>query len=97
MVPYRGEYCLNHQLSGFKVQGHFTVSGDRITLFNDPECHGPAVDGWDGGGGVLRFELVRDSCDHGGVRTWDLTFKGWVKVNPCRYRIANLWPAEVAC
>src|SRR5215204_2810550 len=38
MMFWRGAWFLHHQMSDFKTQGSFVVDGDRVTLFNDPNC-----------------------------------------------------------
>ncbi len=97
LVFHKGEHYLNHQLSGFKSQGHFTVSGRRLTMFNEANCHEPAVYSWRVTGNELTLELVDDPCPYANVRAEDLTSTAWIRVNPCLYRINNLWPAAVAC
>jgi hypothetical protein len=98
LILYRGEYYLHHQMSDFHSVGHFLVSGDRIALFNDVHCPDDrAVYRWSRERGVLTFELIEDSCTYGVVRAKDLGLMPWVRVNPCTYKITNLWPAEVAC
>src|SRR6266508_302977 len=98
LIFYQGEFYLNHMLSGFKTQGHFVVSGDRIEIFNDPNCpQDRATYRWRETGGTLALTLVGDPCDYGDIRAFDLTRKPWVRVNPCVYRFRNLWPTAIAC
>ena len=98
LIFYQGEYYLNHMLSGFKAQGHFVVSGDRVEIFNDPNCPTDrATYRWAVRGGNLTIQPVADPCDYGGTRARDLTMTQWVRVNPCVYRFRNLWPTAIAC
>jgi hypothetical protein len=95
---HRGNYWLNHQLSGFKSLGMYTVERDRVTLFNDPWC--PKDRGtyrWDVRGGALTFEPVSGTCVYEEARAKDLTKSPWTKIKPCVYLIEHLWPGPIAC
>jgi hypothetical protein len=104
LVIYRGAYYVDHQLSGFESQGHIEIQGHSLTLFNDPNCtsdrgtyrwtvtHDP-MDGHD----VLTLTPIDDACPFSGERADDLSFGPWERVNPCIYRIRNLWPSAIAC
>ena len=98
LVLYRGNYWLNHQLSGFRALGMFTVRGHRIRFFNDPWCpqdHGTYR--WSDRGGVLAFELLSGTCDYEKARATDLSKTPWDRIRPCIFRIEHLWPGPVAC
>jgi hypothetical protein len=98
VVFHRGYYWLNHQLSGFRSLGMYTVERDRVTLFNDPWC--PQDRGtyrWDVRAGELTFEPVSGTCDYEGARAKDLTKSPWTKIKPCIYLIEHLWPGPIAC
>src|SRR5215211_5601578 len=86
---WHGAWFLHHQISNFKTQGSFVVDGDRVTLFNDPNC--PQ------GKGVYRFETTDDECPWSGERADDLTRVQWTNVHVCARWIKNLWPGAVAC
>ena len=95
---HRGNYWLNHQLSGFKSLGMYTVDRDRVTFFNDPWC--PQDRGtyrWDVRAGALTFELVSGTCDYEEARAKDLMESPWTKIKPCVYLIEHLWPGPIAC
>jgi hypothetical protein len=98
LVLYRGNYWINHQLSGFKALGMFTVDGDRIRFFNDPWCpqdHGTYH--WSTKGGVLTFDAISGTCGYEKARANDLSTWPWTHIKPCIYRIDYLWPGPVAC
>jgi hypothetical protein len=98
VVFFHGNYWLNHQLSGFRALGMFTLRGDRITFFNDPWC--PQDRGtyrWTLRGGVLAFEAISGTCVYERARAEDLSKAPWTRINPCAYLIENLWPGPLAC
>jgi hypothetical protein len=77
MTLERGVFHIE-QAGGHLTVGHFQVAGDRITLFNDPNC--PQARGtyrWAEGGGNLRFELVSDDCAFGNLRARYLMALPW--------------------
>lgn len=95
---HRGNYWLNHQLSGFKSLGMYTVERDRVTFFNDPWC--PQDRGtyrWDVRRGALTFEPVSGTCVYEQARAKDLTKAPWMRIRPCVYLIEHLWPGPIAC
>jgi hypothetical protein len=58
--------------------GHYTVDGDTVTLFNDPNC--PQTRGtyrWALANGSLTLEVVDDDCAFGGLRHRYLTASAW--------------------
>jgi hypothetical protein len=98
LVLFQGNYWLNHQLSGFRALGMFTLRGDRITLFNDPWC--PQDRGtyrWTLRGAVLTFEAISGACVYEGARAEDLSKVPWTRIKPCAYLIEHLWPGPLAC
>lgn len=98
LILHRGSYWLNHQLSGFRALGMFTIDGDRIRFFNDPWCpqdHG--VYRWSKTGGVLAFEAISGTCAYEKARANDLSLSPWTRIKPCIFRIEYLWPGPVAC
>lgn len=98
LVLFQGNYWLNHQLSGFRALGMFTLRGDRITLFNDPWC--PQDRGtyrWTLRGAVLTFEAISGTCVYEGARAEDLSKVPWTRIKPCAYLIEHLWPGPLAC
>jgi hypothetical protein len=95
---WHGAWFLHHQMSGFKTQGSFVVEGDRVTLFNDPNCpQGEGVYRFEKTAHGLRFETIHDDCPWSGERADDLTRVQWTNVHVCVRWIKNLWPGAVAC
>lgn len=95
---WHGAWFLHHQISNFKTQGSFVVDGDRVTLFNDPNCpQGEGVYRFEKTAHGLRFETIRDDCPWSGERADDLTRVQWTDAHVCARWIKNLWPGAVAC
>jgi hypothetical protein len=95
---WHGAWFLHHQMSDFKTQGSFVVDGDRVTLFNDPNCpQGEGVYRFEKTTHGLRFETIDDECPWSGERADDLTRVPWTNVHVCVRWIKNLWPGAVAC
>jgi hypothetical protein len=98
LIFFRGAYFLSHQLSGFQTQGSFVVDGDRVTLFNDPNC--PKTVGvyeFELNSHAVRLRVVSDDCPFSGERSFDLMAAPWTHVSACYRRIQHLWPGAVAC
>jgi len=98
LTMYRGRFYLEHQMSGFRSLGHYVVDGDRIAVFNDPNCS--STEGryrWERRGSTLRFEVVRDPCPFKDERSDDLTYSAWTRVDACGFRILDWWPALLGC
>ncbi|HEY7666951.1 MAG TPA: hypothetical protein VIE12_02380 [Actinomycetota bacterium] len=98
LIFFEGRYFLEHQISGFRASGHFTVDGATLTLYNDSNCS--SMEGtyrWSRAKGRLRLRVIDDPCPFDELRTADLTFRPWVKVNQCFHRLVDLWPAVVGC
>ena len=95
---WHGAWFLHHQMSDFRTQGSFVVDGDRVTLFNDPNCpQGEGVYRFEKTAHGLRFETIDDECPWSGERADDLTRVQWTNVHVCVRWIKNLWPGAVAC
>jgi hypothetical protein len=98
LIFFEGRYFLEHQLSGFRASGHYSVDGDRLTLYNDANCS--SMEGtyrWSRDEGELRLRAIDDPCPFDDLRTADLEFRPWIKVNQCFHRLVDLWPAVVGC
>ena len=95
---WHGAYFLHHQMSGFRTQGSFVVDGDRVTLFNDPNCpQGRGLYAFEMTAHGLRFDVIHDDCPWSGERADDLTAVQWTHVNVCLRWVKNIWPGSVAC
>jgi len=98
LIFYEGRYFMHHQLSGFKALGHYAMDGDRIRLFNDPNCSGMAGEySWQLEGGALTFQVIDDPCAFGNERANDLMASAWTKVPACHRRLIGLWPGFLGC
>jgi hypothetical protein len=98
LIFFEGAYFVDHQMSGFHSTGHFEVDGERLTLFNDPNC--TRVRGtyrWQLDGGSLRLEAVDDPCAFEGERAIDLASDVWTKIPICRREVQHLWPGILGC
>lgn len=83
LVLEEGRYAIAHHGPGpdssqFRSRGHFTLDGDRITLFNDVEC--PRMEGvylWAISEGALTLEVVEDECPFSELRQRFLQLTPW--------------------
>lgn len=84
LVLEAGRYLIAHNGPGpdssqFRSAGHFTLEGDRIILFNDPQC--PRMTGeyvWEISGGALTLEVVEDECPFSDLRQRFLQLMPWL-------------------
>jgi hypothetical protein len=98
LIFVEGRFFLEHQLSGFRGSGHFTVHGNRLRIYNDSNCSSmTGTYRWAIDHRQLRLEVIDDPCAFGDERSRDLTTGSWVKVNQCSHRLIGLWPAVVGC
>jgi hypothetical protein len=98
LIFTKGAYYVHHHMSGFRTMGSFVIDGDRITLFNDPNCpQTPGVYTFEHSAHGISLQVVHDGCPYSHERADDLMFHDWTRVSPCFRRIQDLWPGEVAC
>ena len=79
----RGVFFIENEIAAeksidWRSIGHYTVEGNTIRLFNDPNC--TTIAGsyeWSLQGGELRLEVVDDTCAFGGLRWRYLTAAPW--------------------
>jgi hypothetical protein len=98
LIFFEGEYFVDHQMSGFHANGHYTVSGNRLTLFNDANCS--RVRGsyrWQLDGDSLLLEVLDDTCAYEGERATDLATEVWTRIPVCLREVGNLWPGILGC
>lgn len=104
-----GAFRVSHQVTRFQGVGSFTVTGDRITFFNDPNCHREVgIYRWEVDGRSLLLEEIDDPCAFG-LRAGNLTAGRWVlveqegrQINPCQppnveAAVTGHWPAPQEC
>jgi hypothetical protein len=98
LIFFDGAYFVDHQMSGFHAAGHYEVEGNRLTLFNDPNCS--RVQGtyrWQLDGASLRLKAVDDTCAFEGERATDLASDVWTRIPVCRREVHHLWPGILGC
>ncbi len=74
----RGRYYVIHDLADFSTRGHYVVDGNRLELFNDPNC--PETRGeytWRVEGGRLTLEAIDDPCAFDLLRARYLSAAPW--------------------
>jgi hypothetical protein len=73
----RGRYYLEQVTPAYRATGHYVVTGNHITLFNDPECSKVrGVYRWRVADGQLTLTTLFDLCGFG-QRSRDLTDAVW--------------------
>jgi len=83
----RGIFRVLHDATGWRTLGSYTVSEDRITFFNDPNCYREVgIYKWVFEAGQLTLEAIDDECDGrvlggGGLRITNFTSHPWVLEN----------------
>ena len=95
----RGVYRLYHPITGWRAIASFTVSGDQLLLFNDPNC--PDVVGrytWRLAAGVLTLAAVDDPCSIG-LRADNLGMQPWLACRPpnAEAAISDHWDRPAGC
>jgi hypothetical protein len=62
----------------FSATGHYRVTGDRLALFNDPNCtHMTGIYRWSLEDGRMRLVEVDDPCPYDRLRAKFLTATAW--------------------
>lgn len=94
-----GIFRVIHPDTGWRSLGSFTVDGDRVTLFNDPNCHlAEGVFGWQMAENGLTMQLVNDDCELG---TRAILFTGglWQSCHPPNQEaaISGHWNPPPGC
>jgi hypothetical protein len=98
MIFFQGAYFVDHQMASFHATGHYTLDGDRLTLFNDPNCSRErGTYTWALKGGSLHLEAIDDTCAYAGERATDLATEDWTRIPVCKREVAHLWPGILGC
>jgi hypothetical protein len=72
-----GVFRVSHDGTTFKGLGSFTISGNQLFLFNDPNCYlDVGVYNWTLEGQSLKLQEVKDPCAFG-LRAKNLTRGDW--------------------
>ena len=90
---------LVYYVTGWKSITSFAVSGDRLTLFNDPNCTDEVgTYTWKLEQGKLTLTALQDSCSIG-LRAKNLTMLPWLACQPPNREaaITDHWPRPPAC
>jgi hypothetical protein len=98
LIFFDGAYFVDHQMSGFHATGHYAVEGNRLTLFNDPNCsRASGTYTWKLDGASLRLKTVDDTCAFQGERATDLASDVWTRIPVCKREVHHLWPGILGC
>ena len=98
LIFFRGAYFVDHQMSGFHATGHYEVDGNRLALFNDPNCSRErGTYTWEMDGRSLRLRALDDTCAFQGERATDLASDVWTKIPVCKREVHHLWPGILGC
>jgi hypothetical protein len=98
LIFFQGAYFVDHQMSGFHSTGHYEVDGDRLALFNDPNCSRQrGTYTWQLDGTSLHLEALDDTCAYQGERAADLATEDWTRIPVCKREVAHLWPGVLGC
>jgi hypothetical protein len=95
----KGIYRVFHVPTGWRSVGSYTVSGNQVTLFNDPVCSdGVGMYRWIVENGELTLQEVKDSCAiH--LRAANLTRQMWSSCEPPNVEAAvtDHWLKPAGC
>lgn len=96
---HQGAYHILHEATEWKSLGSYTVDGETLALFNDPNC----IDTtgrytWTLAEGVLTLTEVDDACAIR-LRAMNLTFEPWAACQPPNPEaaISGHWPVPLEC
>jgi len=95
----KGVFRIFHTVTGWKDIGSYVVSGDQLTLANDPVCHEMfGVYKWKLEKGKLMITVVEDKCAIG-LRAMNLTKLPWLSCRPPNIEAAvtDHWPKPPGC
>ena len=78
----KGIFRIYYTVNGWRSLGSYTVSGDKITFFNDPYCNwDTGVYKWKLEEGILTFTEVDDPCSQG-LRAANFIDQPWLSCRP---------------
>jgi hypothetical protein len=95
----KGVFRIFHPNTGWKDIGSYRVSGNRLTLANDPVCHEMfGMYQWKLEDGKLFLIAVEDKCAIG-LRAMNLTKLPWLSCQPASIEAAvtDHWPKPAGC
>lgn len=95
----KGVFRIFHTVTGWKDMCSFILSGDQLTLANDPVCHEIiGVYRWKLEEGKLILTVVDDNCAIG-LRAMNLTKLPWLSCQPpnTEAAVTDHWPKPPGC
>jgi hypothetical protein len=95
----KGVFRIYYTMNGWRSLGSYTVSEDRLYLFNDPYCnYEVGVYRWEVEDGALTFIEVDDPCSQG-LRAANLTHQPWLSCEPpnVEAKITDHWQKPEGC
>ena len=95
----KGIFRIFYTVTGWRSMGSFTVSGDRIVLFNDPNCiEIIGIYTWTLKEGALTLKVIDDTCAIR-LRAKNLTSLPWASCQPPSRKaaISDHWPKPPGC
>lgn len=95
----KGIFRVIHPDTGWRTLGSFAVDGERVSFFNDPNCHlAVGVFGWKADENGLAMQLLDDDCELG---TRALLFTGglWRRCQPPNQEaaVSGHWKTPPGC
>ncbi|NTU62126.1 MAG: hypothetical protein HGB05_01680 [Chloroflexi bacterium] len=95
----KSTYRVLHVPTGWRSVGSYTVSGNQLTLFNDPVCHNKVgTYTWIVKNGELTFQEIDDQCAIQ-LRAVNLTRQPWSLCQPPNTEVAvtDHWLKPAGC
>jgi hypothetical protein len=95
----KGVFKIYYTMNGWRSLGSYTVSGNKLYLFNDPYCNRDVgIYKWELEDGVLTLMEVEDPCSQG-LRAANLTFQPWLSCRPPNHEamITDHWQKPTGC
>jgi hypothetical protein len=95
----RGAFYVMHQRTEWKTLGSYSVSGDQLTISNDPHCpQDVGLYTWRLEASQLILKLVEDECGFG-LRAMSFTAQPWLACQPTSEEAAvtDHWSRPQSC
>jgi hypothetical protein len=95
----KGVYRIYHPITSWRSIASYTVSGDRLFIFNDPYCPKEVgVYRWTLDAGMLTLETIQDTCAID-LRPKNLSYQPWLSCHPPNVEaaITDHWQKPPGC
>jgi hypothetical protein len=95
----KGSYHIFHEGTRWGGLGSYSISGDRLYLFNDPTCYDEiGIYKWKIVGGGMKLEVVEDKCQVG-RRGWNFAQIMWQSCQPpsVEAAVTDHWSRPIGC